>query len=71
MEFSWIDPLKVDGQDIATNDYPRIANPYCRVESNTKVYDISSYVRNERNGYPRQRGNQKGGRINTSVQNQE
>jgi hypothetical protein len=40
MEFSWTDPLKVEGQEIATNDYPRIANPYCRVEFNTKVYDI-------------------------------
>ena len=41
VSFSWSDPLTVDGLPIELADYPRFANPYCRVERGGLVYDIS------------------------------
>jgi hypothetical protein len=40
METGWGKGLRVDGKEIATSDYPRYDNPYCKTEFNTNVFDI-------------------------------
>ena len=40
VEFSWSEPLVVDGKEVPIQGYSRIDNPYCHVDFGTQVYTI-------------------------------
>lgn len=40
VETGWDESLKVNGTEIAINDYPRYDNPYCKAEFNRDKFDI-------------------------------